>query len=223
MAHRFTLFGWWDKLNGENKSTDSPKHLNLQQKSHQLEIETSILVLAAAVVRASGEMTHETETCVLRFLNRQFGTQGKTRRVQTLNKHFETGTEPFTRISCKELKMLTTYDSRLSIIRFLFAVAGADDFVNEKEKRTIHRIAQYLSVSESDYQEVRSAFLSQHSPYFLLGVEEGASYDEVKAAYRKMILKHHPDKRTAHLSEEEAAQKFREIQRAFERITGTAK
>ena len=114
--------------------------------------------------------------------------------------------------------LVTTYDSRVSITQFLFGVAGADDFVNAKELRCLSRIATYLGVSDKDFKEIKQAFLQTSSPYAVLGVDEEATIEQVKIAYRKMVLKFHPDKREAHITEEEANIKFREIQRAFELI-----
>ena len=57
-------------------------------------------------------------------------------------------------------------------------------------------------------------------PYRVLGLEPGASDDEVKAAYRKLALKHHPD-RVATLGEDvrrAAEEKFQQINNAKERI-----
>ncbi len=194
------------------------KRQSPQQKSHQQEIENSIIILAAAVIRCDKNFSTETEIFLLDFFSKQFGVQGKQQRLSSFNHHFETGTEPFTKIACKELKMLTTHDSRISIVRFLFGVAAADDFVNAKESRCIHRMAGYLGVSERDFKELKQNFTSQNNPYSLLGVEEDSSLEIVKAAYRKMILKFHPDKRKDGVSEAEASLKFREIQRAFEII-----
>jgi|FreactcultureFD7_1027221.scaffolds.fasta_scaffold00310_35 DnaJ-class molecular chaperone len=49
-------------------------------------------------------------------------------------------------------------------------------------------------------------------PYKVLGVSHGASEDEVKKAYRKQAMKHHPDKGGD-------PEKFKEIQSAYEQIT----
>ena len=56
--------------------------------------------------------------------------------------------------------------------------------------------------------------------YAVLGVQPTATDDEVRAAYRKLALKHHPD-RVAALGDDirrAAEKKFQEINEAKERI-----
>ena len=189
-----------------------------RQKAHEQEIENSILVLAAEIIRCDRNFTDETENFIHHFFNKQFGAAGKKYRSHTLNSHLETGAEPFIKIACQELKILTTYDSRINIVRFLFGVASADDFINTKEERCIHRMAAYLGVSEKDFMLLKHTTVSANNPYFILGVTENVTFEEVKTAYRKMALKFHPDKRKEEVSQEEASRKFREIKHAFEVI-----
>ena len=205
------------KLISEDQVSEQPKR-NPQQAAHEVEIQNAILVLAAEVIRCNRNYTSGTEDFVHRFFEKQFAGKGAKHRIKAINDHLEMGTEPLLKISCKELKMLTTYDSRVSITQFLFGVADADDFVNPRELRCINRIATYLGLSAKDFKEIKEAFIRQNNPYKLLGIDEEATFDQVKVAYRKMVLKHHPDKREAHVNEDEANTKFREIQRAFELI-----
>ena len=56
--------------------------------------------------------------------------------------------------------------------------------------------------------------------YKILGVSKGASASEIKKAYRKMAIKHHPDK-FAQMGEEHqkaAKEKFQKLQDAYETI-----
>ncbi|EFQ99293.1 chaperone dnaJ 6 [Nannizzia gypsea CBS 118893] len=52
------------------------------------------------------------------------------------------------------------------------------------------------------------------NPYEVLGVAEQASADEIKSAYRKKALRHHPDKVSAE-GKDEAHKKFQEIAFAY--------
>lgn len=58
-------------------------------------------------------------------------------------------------------------------------------------------------------------------PHTVLGVAENASPEEIKAAYRQLVNKYHPDK-VLHLGEEFktlAEKRFKEIQAAYDRLT----
>jgi DnaJ-domain-containing protein 1 len=60
-----------------------------------------------------------------------------------------------------------------------------------------------------------------HNPYTILGVEPGASKEEIKAAYHSLAAKYHPDK-VQHLGkefQELAERRFKEIQQAYEHLS----
>jgi len=63
---------------------------------------------------------------------------------------------------------------------------------------------------------------SKPDPYEVLGVNRGASIDEIKGTYRKLAAKYHPDK-VEHLGDEFrvlADKKFKEIQEAYQELVG---
>jgi len=57
-------------------------------------------------------------------------------------------------------------------------------------------------------------------PYKILGVSRGASEEEIKKAYRKLALEHHPDR---HGGSKEAEERFKEINEAYAALSGTQK
>lgn len=55
-------------------------------------------------------------------------------------------------------------------------------------------------------------------PYEVLGLQRGASKDEVKSAYRKLAKKYHPDMNENNPLKDLAEEKFKEIQWAYDEI-----
>lgn len=61
---------------------------------------------------------------------------------------------------------------------------------------------------------------SHKSPYTILEIPPGASKEEIKAAYRRLAAKYHPDK-VQHLGREFqklAEERFKEIQQAYDQL-----
>ena len=55
-------------------------------------------------------------------------------------------------------------------------------------------------------------------PYSVLGVSRDASDEEIKKAYRKLSRKYHPDANINNPNKEQAEEKFKEVQQAYEQI-----
>jgi curved DNA-binding protein CbpA len=57
------------------------------------------------------------------------------------------------------------------------------------------------------------------NPYAILGVSPGASARDIRSAYRKAALLHHPDKKTDFQEKQEAHEHFAKISAAYELLT----
>jgi DnaJ like chaperone protein len=102
-------------------------------------------------------------------------------------------------------------------------IAQADGSVHQKEIEAITEVSKYLGITTEDLNamlNLRDGATSLEAAYKVLGITKDATDEEVKAAYRKMALKHHPD-RVATLGDDvkrAAEVKFKEINDAKDKI-----
>jgi len=61
------------------------------------------------------------------------------------------------------------------------------------------------------------------NPYEVLGLKPGATEEEIKAAYRELVKKYHPDRYMDNPLNDLAEEKMREINEAYETLMGGAK
>ncbi len=188
----------------------------------------SLLVLAAYVIRADGKVMHSEMETLRAFLRRNFGEvaveQGDSIIRNIFDQQKRMGTTAFDGIirdSCFQIAAHMNSGQRLQLLSFLVELSKADGLVHPTEVSALRNVTLWLGF---DAGILNSMFnLEKHdtqSAYKVLGISPSATNDEVKAAYRKMALQHHPD-RVATLGEDirqAAEKKFKEINDAKERI-----
>lgn len=115
---------------------------------------------------------------------------------------------------------------RLQLLNYLVIIAKVDGYVSPEEIKALKEVARHLGLTAKDVDSMLNmesgarADSNIEDAYKVLGISPTATDDEVKAAYRKMALKHHPD-RVATLGEDirkAAEKKFQDINDAKERI-----
>lgn len=193
----------------------------------------SMLVLASYIIKADGRIMHSEMEFVRQFLRQNFGEEAAFQGNGILMKLFErqkryspSQIKETIRQACVEMNMHMDYSTRLQLINFLVLIARADGTVSTEEVAAIREIGIYLNLSREDVESMlhldngSSSEGSLDDAYKVLGVSPDASDKEVRDAYRRMALKHHPD-RVAALGDDvrkAAEKKFQEINAAKERI-----
>jgi molecular chaperone DnaJ len=64
--------------------------------------------------------------------------------------------------------------------------------------------------------------MAKRDYYEVLGLAKGASEDEIKKAYRKLAMKHHPDRNQGD-DAKAAEEKFKEVKEAYEMLSDEQK
>lgn len=190
----------------------------------------SLLALASYIIKADGRVMHSEMEYVRSFLRRNFGDIAMHQGEQILLRLFESqkqmGSEAFKntiREACAEIAQNMDYSQRLQLINFLVLIAQADGSVPQSEIDALQFIATNLGISPEDLNSMLNLSTggsNLDAAYKVLGITADANDDEVKAAYRRMALKHHPD-RVATLGDDvrkAAEKKLQEINAAKETI-----
>ena len=190
----------------------------------------SLLVLAAYIIRADGKVMHSEMELLRRFLRQNFGAVAEQEGDAIVRKIFEyqkqQGAATFQSTihsACAQMAANMDYSQRLQLLNFLCLIAQADGVVDSSEITALKDVARNLGLSDADVESMlnlRDSSTNLDAAYKVLGISPTATDDEVKAAYRKMALKHHPDRVSTLGDDVKAAaeKKFKEINAAKETI-----
>lgn len=191
----------------------------------------SLLVMASYIIKADGKVMHSEMEFVRRFLRTNFGEAAVTEGNQILLNLFEqrkrmdaSNPSAFknTIYECGvQIKNNLGYEERLQLLSFLAKIAQSDGNVCKEEIEALKEVAAAMGLSAKEVDSMLNlGGDTLEEAYKVLEIEPTATDDEVKAAYRKLALKHHPD-RVATLGEDvkkAAEEKFQQINNAKERI-----
>lgn len=191
----------------------------------------SLLTLASYVISADGRIMHSEMEYMRRFLRTNFGEGAVVQGEQILRNLFEErkqmenrqpGSFANTIRQCgAQIAANMPYGERLQLLSFLAGIAKADGQVTPDEVQALKEIARAMLLTEQEVDSMLNlGAASMDSAYKVLEIEPTATDDEVKKAYRRLALKHHPD-RVASLGEDvqkAAEEKFKQITEAYERI-----
>lgn len=207
---------------------DRPDDMYMGQRNSFL---FSMLVMSSYIIRADGRIMHSEMEYVRRFLRTNFGEEAVEEGERILLNLFEQRkrmerTDPMAfkntiRDCGAQIAANLSYEQRLQLLDFLVKVAYADGNICSAEVDALKEVAFYMRLNTQDVDSMLNmGGNSLDEAYKVLEVAPSATDEEVRAAYRRLVLKHHPDK-VAALGEDirkAAEEKMQAINEAKERI-----
>ncbi len=207
-----SLFGGWGNSGGHN----------LQLTKYQIKL----IQCTAAILKVQQVISRSESHFILRYFYRQFGRKKGKYVYQCLKDALATKVDYH--YAAKSMRTLQR-EGKIQMITFLFGLTQVTRHSNFKQEGILEDIAKLIGMAQQDFETIKrkankkekqktSFFQSsnQNIAYQVLGVSEGVSEEGLKKAYRKMVLKYHPDK--TKIDKDIASKKFQEIQEAYDSI-----
>lgn len=110
----------------------------------------------------------------------------------------------------------------------LFFIGKADGAVTEDELLFLSTVADRFGFSDLEFERIKLSHLppDEANPYTVLGLEPGADFASVRAAYRRLVQDNHPDRLIARGVPEQfvtmATEKLAAINAAYEVLERSA-
>jgi DnaJ like chaperone protein len=188
----------------------------------QVAFTIAVIALSAKMAKADGEVSEAEVAAFGEVFRAPPEEVANVARVFDLARRDVAGYEAYAR----QIARLFESDRQVleNLMHGLFHIAQADGPAREPELEYLRKVAQIFGFGRLGFQRIRSHHMDDLScdPYIVLGLQCGAPFEDVKAAWRRLVREHHPDRVTAQGLPQEfvelANQKLVKLNEAYERI-----
>ena len=187
---------------------------------------TNLSAIMTKVAMADGHVSQEEVAIIHQFFSTKLGYRGEDlrfidgiiRETQRIN--------PDLLQVCQAFRVASEIEIRMLLLDLTYQIAFTDHVITENEQNAINLIATQLEIPLAHHQRIKNQYtqnIKQNQKedfYSILGLQQSATNEEIKKAYRFSASQYHPDK-VSHLGKELiefANKKFTEIKTAYEEI-----
>lgn len=153
----------------------------------------AVIALSAKMARADGVVSTRELDAFKRVFNFDPAEEANVESVFHLAQQDVAGYEAY----ADQIAKLLADDRMLlqHVLEGLLYVGTADGMLHPKEDAFLKVVATRFGFSESEFRFIRARFVNDSSnPYDVLRLGPDATDAEIKAQYRALVLKNHPDK-----------------------------
>ena len=184
------------------------------------------IALSAKMAKADGLVTRDEVTAFREVFYIAPDEEANAAKVYNLARQDAAGYQEYAR------RIAAMFDGRpevlCDLIEGLFYIAVADGNYHPAEDDFMEDVAKIFQMTDGQFRRIRARFVEGAAcdPYDVLGLPEGATAAEARAAWRKLVQENHPDSLVARGLPEEALRmaeaRMIAINRAWEEIQKAA-
>ncbi len=203
-------------------AVDSMTEAAHDPETRRVAFTVAVIVLGAKMAKADGVVTRDEVKAFKTAFRIPPEEMPKVAQIFDRAKQESAGFEPYAR----QLKEIFADQPAVleELLGALFQIARADGVYHDKEREFLQRVAGIFGFDDATFQRIEANLMGTEAtdPYAVLGLPRGASQEEVKATYRRLIREHHPDRLIAEGMPQEfidvANEKLATINAAYEKI-----
>ncbi|MEM6711073.1 MAG: DnaJ family molecular chaperone [Pseudomonadota bacterium] len=193
-----------------------------EDQRRQVAFTVAMIGLSAKMAKADGVVTRDEIDAFRDLVEFPQDEAENVARLYNLAKQDVAGFDAYAR------KIATLFEGEDAILEDildgLFHIAMADGVLHDREATYLEVVAGEFGFDDVEYRRVRArhVFDGEVDPYIVLGVEQGAAFEEVRKVYRKLVADNHPDRLIARGVPAEfvkiASERLASINAAFDQI-----
>lgn len=179
-------------VDGDSRSADDAQG----DPRHRVTFTIAVIALGAKMAKADGEVTRDEVAAFNEVFSVPPGEEAHMRMIFDLARRSTHGFESYAR----QVGKLFADDKAVleDLLGGLFHIALADGALCAAEDAYLREVARLFGFSPADYARIRAthggpSHEAPEDPHAVLGVAPGASADEIRIAYHRLVRETHPD------------------------------
>lgn len=177
-----------DKIRGDSEETDGEPGL-----AKQTTFAIAVVVLSAKMAKADGTVTRDEVDAFKQIFHVPPNEIKNVGRLFNQARKDSNGFEPYAKQVAKIFQSNPAVLEEL--LGGLFHIAKADGIAHPAEIDFLTRVSEIFGFDDATFQRMKVAHLGANmdDPYVVLGIDHGATDDQVRTAWRTLMREHHPD------------------------------
>jgi len=183
----------------------------------------AVIALGAKMAKADGHVTKDEVTAFREVFNIARADEAQAAKVFNLARQDVAGFDVYAR----QIKRLFGDNTAVleDLVEGLFHIAMADGQYHPNENTFLEEVAEIFELTPRTFRSLKARHVPEADPdpYLVLGLPEGASYEDARKAWRTLVRATHPDQMIARGVPEEAVKlaqsRMVAVNRAWEDIT----